>query len=332
MEICEQEKTIQKSGTTVSAEIDVAAKLIKDANGVYVTGSGTSYNAALIAKQILSRRAKTKAESIVSSEFGFVAEGIEKGSVLIAISQSGESADVLDAVSIAKRAGCQIISIVNLPMSSLAHESDVIIKMNCGPEIGVAATKSFTSQLAILYRIAHKIAGTVIDFSDIAKAVSTMLKEHSDIQKIAEEIKNVTDIYVLGRGGHYPIAKEAALKLKELTYIHAEGVLGGEMKHGTLAIMNTSIVAIVINPNDMTHEDTLIGTREIKARGAKIIGISDVKSDVYDYWIKIPATTNKESYPILEIIPIQLLAYYTALGRNPDPDHPKNLAKSVTVR
>ena len=144
-------------------------------------------------------------------------------------------------------------------------------------------------------------------------------------------MKDVTDIYVLGRGIHYPIAKEAALKLKELAYIHAEGVPGGEMKHGTLAMMDSDAVAIVINPNDSTHADTLIGAREIKARGARIVGISDVKSDVYDYWIKVPAA-GRAAYPISEIIPIQLLAYYAALGRNADPDHPRNLAKSVTVK
>lgn len=330
-EICEQDKTIPASGMTASAVIAKAAECLRNAKGVYVTGSGTSYNAALVAKQILSRHARIKAESIVSSEFGFVADGIEKDSVLIAISQSGESADVLDAVGIAKRAGCRVVSIVNLPMSSLARESDMVIGMNCGPEIGVAATKSFTSQLAVLYRIVQKVAGTGIDFAGIAEAASEVLGKRADIQRVAEGMKDVTDIYVLGRGIHYPIAKEAALKLKELAYIHAEGVPGGEMKHGTLAMMDSDIVAIVINPDDSTYTDMLIGAREIKARGARIIGVSDVKSDVYDYWIKVPATGNS-AYPISEIIPIQLLAYYAALGRNADPDHPRNLAKSVTVK
>ena len=330
-EICEQDQTIPESGMTASAGIARAAKRVRSAKGVYVTGSGTSYNAALVAKQILSRHARIKSECIVSSEFGFVADGIEKDSVLIAISQSGESADVLDAVGIARRAGCQVVSIVNLPMSSLARESDVVIGMNCGPEIGVAATKSFTSQLAILYRIVQEMTGTGVDFAEIAKAASEVLGERAEIQRVAGEMKDVTDIYVLGRGIHYPIAKEAALKLKELAYIHAEGVPGGEMKHGTLAMMDSDAVAIVINPNDSTHADTLIGAREIKARGARIVGISDVKNDVYDYWIKVPAA-GRAAYPISEIIPIQLLAYYAALGRNADPDHPRNLAKSVTVK
>ncbi len=330
-EICEQDRTIPESGMTAPEEIAEAAKCIRDAKEVYITGSGTSYNAALVARQILSRHAKIKTEPIVSSEFGFVADGIGKDPVLIAISQSGESADVLEAVGIAKRAGCRIVSIVNLPMSSLARESDVVIGMNCGPEIGVAATKSFTSQLAILYRIVQEITGTGIDFAEISRAAAEVLRDHAGIQRIAEEMRDVADIYILGRGIHYPIAKEAALKLKELTYIHAEGVPGGEMKHGTLAMMDSDILVIVINPDDSTHADTLIGAREIKARGARIIGISDLKSDVYDYWIEVPRA-GRAAYPMAEIIPIQLLAYYAALGRNADPDHPRNLAKSVTVK
>ena len=151
------------------------------------------------------------------------------------------------------------------------------------------------------------------------------------IQIVAKDLKNISDIYVLGRGIHYPIAIEAALKLKELTYIHAEGIPGGELKHGPLALMDSSVFVLIINPNDSTYSDTLTSAREIKARGAKIIGISDIESDVYDYWIEIPKV-DELSYPISEIIPIQLLSYYAALEKDTDPDYPRNLAKSVTVK
>ena len=144
-------------------------------------------------------------------------------------------------------------------------------------------------------------------------------------------MKNVSDIYVLGRGIHFPIAKEAALKLKELTYIHAEGIPGGELKHGPLALMDENVFVIIINPNDSTYTDTINSANEIKARGAKIIGISDKESDVYDYWIKAPKI-DESLYPLVEIIPIQLLAYYAALEKDTDPDYPRNLAKSVTVK
>ena len=144
-------------------------------------------------------------------------------------------------------------------------------------------------------------------------------------------MKDVSDIYVLGRGIHFPIAKEAALKLKELTYIHAEGIPGGELKHGPLALMDENVFVIIINPDDSTYTDTINSASEIKARGAKIIGISDKKSDIYDYWIEIPKI-EEALYPLIEIMPIQLLAYYAALEKDTDPDYPRNLAKSVTVK
>jgi len=332
-EIYEQPETILKSGEKTMDAIDKTTDYLRHAKNIYITGSGTSYNSALIAKQILSKYAKIKVEPIMSSELQFSPDSIEENSILIAISQSGESADVLEAAKIAKKANCKIISIVNLLTSSLAREADVVIGMNCGPEIGVAATKSFTSQLVIIYKITEKLSNNEIkiDFDNISESVSKTLDKPIRIQIVAQKLKNISDIYVLGRGIHYPIAIEAALKLKELTYIHAEGIPGGELKHGPLALMDESVFVLIINPNDSTYADTLTSAREIKARGAKIIGISDVESDVYDYWIKIPKI--KESmYPISEIIPIQLLSYYAALEKDTDPDYPRNLAKSVTVK
>ncbi|RNJ78366.1 MAG: glutamine--fructose-6-phosphate transaminase (isomerizing) [Nitrosopumilus sp. H8] len=331
-EIYEQPETVMRAGEKTADAIKAAASRIRDTKSIYVTGSGTSYNAALLAKQILSRYAKIKVEPIISSELPFSPDIIESGSVLVAMSQSGESADVLEAVRIAKQADCSIISIVNLTSSSLARESDVVIGMNCGPEIGVAATKSFTAQLAILYKLAEQLGGkTGADFGGISESMLEMLENPTTIQQIAGKLRDVSDIYVLGRGIHYPIAIEAALKLKELTYIHAEGIAGGELKHGPLALMDSSAFVIVINPDDTTYSDTLTSAREIRARGAKIIGISDLQSDVYDYWIKIP-DSGEEAYPILEMVPIQLLSYYAALEKDTDPDYPRNLAKSVTVK
>ncbi|MHA7647858.1 glutamine--fructose-6-phosphate transaminase (isomerizing) [Nitrosopumilus sp. S4] len=332
-EIYEQHETILKAGEKSTKEIEQTADYMKHAKNIYVTGSGTSYNSALIAKQIFSKYAKIKIDTIMSSELQFSPDSIEENSILIAISQSGESADVLEAVKIAKQANCKIIAIVNLLTSSLAREADVVIGMNCGPEIGVAATKSFTSQLVILYKIVEKLMnkGITIDFDKISQTVSKTLENPKKIQQIAKELKDISDIYILGRGMHYPIAIEAALKLKELTYIHAEGIAGGELKHGPLALMDSNVFVVIINPNDSTFTDTLTSAREIKARSAKIIGISDIESDVYDYWIEIPKT-DELTYPISEIIPIQLLSYYAALEKDTDPDYPRNLAKSVTVK
>ena len=332
-EIYEQPEAILKAGEKTISEIEIATDHIKRAKNIYITGSGTSYNSALIAKQILSKYVKIKAEPIMSSELQFDPNIIEENSILIAISQSGESADVLEAVKIAKNANCKIISIVNLLTSSLAREADVVIGLNCGPEIGVAATKSFTSQLVILYKIVQKLSNNdiTINFEDFSKSISKTLDNPTNIQQIAKELKEISDIYILGRGINYPIATESALKLKELTYIHAEGIAGGELKHGPLALMDSKAFVIILNPNDSTYSDTLTSAREIKARGAKIIGVSDVKNDVYDYWIEMPKI-NEVLYPISEIIPIQLLSYYAALEKDTDPDYPRNLAKSVTVK
>ena len=331
-EIYEQPDVILRAGETTIEGIEKAVEYIKNAKNIYITGSGTSYNSALIAKQILSKYVKIKAEPIISSELQFTPETIEENSIFIAISQSGESADVLEAVRIAKKLNCKIISIVNLLTSSLTRKGDVILGMNCGPEIGVAATKSFTAQLIVLYKIVQKLSENItINFEEFSESISKMIENPNKIQKIAKELKNVSDIYILGRGINYPIAIESALKLKELTYIHAEGIAGGELKHGPLALMDTDVFVIIINPNDSTYTDTLTSAREIKARGAKIIGVSDIESDVYDYWMEIPKIS-EILYPISEIIPIQLLAYYSALEKDTDPDYPRNLAKSVTVK
>jgi len=332
-EIYEQPETVFKAGEKTLDAIDKTADYIRHAKNIYVTGSGTSYNSALIAKQILSKYVKIKAEPVMSSELQFSPDSVEENSIMIAISQSGESADVLEAVKIAKQANCKTIGIVNLMTSSLAREADVVIGMNCGPEIGVAATKSFTSQLVILYKIVQKLSNgkITINFENFSKSIFKILEDTTKIQKIAKDLKEVSDIYILGRGMNYPIAIESALKLKELTYIHAEGIAGGELKHGPLALMDSSVFVIIINPNDMTYSDTLMSAREIKARGAKIIGVSDIESDVYDYWIEMPKI-DEVLYPISEIIPIQLLSYYAALEKDTDPDYPRNLAKSVTVK
>ena len=330
-EISEQPDTILRSEN--NDQIQQFVNSIKQAKNLYITGSGTSYNAAEIAKYLMSKFAKIKINTVISSEFPFSPDDIEQDSTLITISQSGESADVLEAVRIAKKSKTNILSIVNHLNSSLSQESSLVTGLNCGPEIGVAATKSFTSQLATLYKITDKLCNGCInpDWVNVSAVISQILSNHSRIKEIAKNLKEISDIYVLGRGIHLSIAREAALKLKELSYIHAEAIAGGELKHGPLALMDSNVYVIIINPNDSTYSDTMNSANEIKARGAKIIGISDKESDIYDYWIEIP-TIDEILYPIIEIIPIQLLAYYTALEKKTNPDYPRNLAKSVTVK
>ena len=330
-EISEQPDTILRA--VDNNQIEEFVDNIKQAKNLYITGSGTSYNAAEITKYLMSKFAKIKINTLISSELPFSPNEIEPNSTLITISQSGESADVLEAVEIAKKSNAKILSIVNLLNSSLSQQSSLAIGLNCGPEIGVAATKSFTSQLSILYKITDQLCNGCInpDWEKVSSAISQILSNNSKIKEIAKNLKDVSDIYVLGRGIHLPIAKEAALKLKELTYIHAEGIPAGELKHGPLALMDSNVYVIIINPNDSTYNDTLNSANQIKARGAKIIGISDKKSNVYDYWIDIPSI-DEALYPLIEIVSIQLLSYYSALEKKTDPDYPRNLAKSVTVK
>ena len=300
---------------------------------MYITGSGTSFNAALVGKYLLSKYARISVEPIVSSQTQFSPVYFDSNSTLIALSQSGESADVVETVNIAKECGTEVVSIVNVMTSSLARMSSVSIGLNCGTEIGVAATKSFTSQLAILYKLTDMLSEVMEppNFDQISRQMSRILLDHSLIQKIAKETKGISDIYVLGNGIHYYMAMEGSLKLKELTYIHAESLPGGELKHGPLALLDSDAYVIAINPNDSTHASMSAATHEVKARGAKVIGISYVPSETYDYWIPLPVT-EEIYYPMIEILPLQLLSYYSAIERNSNPDYPRNLAKSVTVK
>ena len=334
-EINEQVETIVKSGRGQESKIEEVSEMLKLAPFIYFTGSGTSYHTALVAKNLLAKYGKRKSDAIVSSEFQYIVNDIERDSVIVAISQSGETADVLEVVKKAKTAGSKIISIVNVPTSSLTRLSDVSIHMNCGPEIGVAATKSFTSQLTILYAIVDSLSGGVIGLEDqkykLQSAVKGLVERQRLIEQIAEEIKDVKDIYVLGRSIHYPIALEGALKIKELSYVHAEGIPAGELKHGPLALIDRNSCILVLNPNDSTFDDVKANAHEIKARGASLIGIGNSPSDVYDRFITIPEM-DEVFYPLLEVIPFQMIAYYLALEKDANPDYPRNLAKSVTVK
>ena len=332
-EIFEQPDTVLVAGNEDNDYLAKVVDLIRDSDHVYVTGSGTSYHISVIAKYLFSRFAGKKAEHVMASEMKYSSRYIIPNSTLFAISQSGESADIIESVSIGKAKNAKIISMVNSKNSSLARESLYSVGLNCGPEIGVAATKSFTSQMAILYKIADKLCDGCLDinFQSVSDAYAKMLNDTSEIQKLAKSIKDINNLFVIGRGIHYPIAKEGALKIKEITYVHAEGIAGGELKHGPLALMDSSTYVIVINPDDDSFVDNISSVHEIKSREAKIIGISNKPDPNYDYWIKIP-TVREDLYPLIEILPLQLIAYYLAIERKIDPDYPKNLAKSVTVK
>jgi glutamine---fructose-6-phosphate transaminase (isomerizing) len=333
-EINEQRKTIVKSMEQDNKNLKKFCDIVTAAKNIYITGSGTSYHSALLAKQIFSK-SKIHVETIMSSEFQYSSDLLDENSVLLAISQSGETADVIQSVKTAKDMGAKVLSIVNIPTSSLARLSDSYLEVNCGPEIGVAATKSFTSQIALLYYVADTIGrksnGISTSKELLIKAVSQVLELDSQIERIANQIKGSKDVYILGRSLHFPVCLEGALKIKELSYIHAEGMAAGELKHGPLALIDNKSIVIVINPNDSTYVDTLSNIHTIKSRGAKIVGISNKKDALYDYQITIPSIS-ESLYPLIEVIPLQLLAYYLSICNNANPDYPRNLAKSVTVK
>jgi glutamine---fructose-6-phosphate transaminase (isomerizing) len=335
-EIHEQPIIVEKVGVQNLDKIEEFCNVLRNSKTLFLTGSGTSYHCALIAKHILSNFAKIHAETVVSSEFQYTVGGIDNTSVLLALSQSGETADVLQAVNAAKHMGAKILSIVNVPTSSLARISDSFLTIECGPEIGVAATKSFTAQLSLTYMIVDTLCNGYLGFKTdkqfLVGALHEALAAENEIHSIAVKLRDARDIYVLGRSIHYPIALEGALKIKELSYIHAEGIAAGELKHGPLALIDGNSYVIIINPNDTTSDSNIASAHEIKARGATIIGISNTPNEVYDIFIKIPFVKCNVIYPIFEVLPLQILAYYLSLVRNVDPDYPRNLAKSVTVK
>jgi glutamine---fructose-6-phosphate transaminase (isomerizing) len=333
-EINEQRLTVTHAGRQEEELMSKFCNILANAKNIYITGSGSSYHSALIFKHMLARFGKIRAETMVSSESQYQLWSMDSNSLLVAISQSGETADVLESVKLAKSQGARILSIVNVTTSSLARASDAFLCTNCGPEIGVAATKSFTGQLALIYNITDRLCKNCLktEKAEFAIAVGNAIADQASIIKVAEQMKDATDIYFLGRSIHFPIALEGALKMKELAYVHAEGIAAGELKHGPLALMDKNTFVIMINPHDTTFNDTLSNAHEIKARGATVIGISDYKDDVYHHCIEIPHLKEEIYYPIVEVIPLQVLAYQMALAKNIDPDYPRNLAKSVTVR
>ncbi len=334
-EIHEQPLTIMKASSRNVDNLKTFCDILRKSKTINLTGSGTSYHSALVAKHLLARFAKIRAESIMSSEFQYDLTPMDSNSVLIAISQSGETADVLQSVKDAKQMGAKILSIVNVPTSSLARISDSFLTIDCGPEVGVAATKSFTGQLSVIYSVIDELCDGCVGYQlsklELVDALNEVLASAAEIEKIANRIADAKDIYIMGRSIHYPIALEGALKIKELAYVHAEGIAAGELKHGPLALIDKNSVVVVINPKDATFQDNIASANEIRARGAVIVGISDEPNEAYDMCIKIP-TLGSIHYPFLEVVPLQILSYYLAVMKNVDPDYPRNLAKSVTVK
>jgi len=332
-EIHEQPETVVRAMMQDPEKLRRFAKAIREADSVVLTASGSSYHAALMLKNRLSREAKIKCDAILAGEFEGQDHFVDDKTVMVVFTQSGETADLLAATKLGRQKGAKVLAVVNAAGSSLARESDEVLLLNCGPEVGVAATKSFTAQLMVGNLIADAVIerNTVGDPRDVSAQVRIMLECEGQLKAIARELSGKSDFYFIARGSHYPLAEEGALKLKELAYVHAEGMPASELKHGTLALIEKGTPVVVIAPSHEGFANTVSNAIELQARGADIIGISDRVEPVFKRCIRIPKAGESVS-AILEAIPLQMLAYYMATERKNDPDYPRNLAKSVTVR
>ena len=332
-EINEQPQTILSASVQDPRKVEEFARAIRKAKSLYITASGTSYHAGLLMKFRLNKEAKIRVDTVVAGELKEHTGFIGKGSVVVAFSQSGETADVLEAVKEAKKNGSKVYSIVNAAGSTLARESEGVLLLNCGPEVGVAATKSFTAQVVVANLVVDAVLGKRKSngFKELSAAVVEALECDEQVRDLAQDYRDRPDFYFVARGYESPVAMEGALKLKELSYIHAEGMPASELKHGTLALIEKGTPVLVLNPSGGLHADTLSNAEELRARGADVIGVSDEKDEVYKHYIRIPRVQPKFT-PIVEAVPLQLLAYHTAVARRNDPDYPRNLAKSVTVK
>lgn len=335
-EIMEQPNTIKAAAVQDEKKIKELSKIINNAYGSFLIGCGTASYAALIGTYFFSKIAKKHINFVVASEFSDHQHFLTNKSLVIAVSQSGETADILEAVETAKKYNTRIASVVNVMGSSLMRKSDFPFLMRAGPEISVVSTKAFTSQLSVLLLLSYATAGKLDEgkklLEQTSKKIEKMLTKEflQDMKSLANILKQSNHIYVIGKGPNYPIALETALKIKEISYIHAEGFASGELKHGVIALIEKGTPCIAIVGNDEHRRDVLNGAIQIKSRGGLIVGISPENNPAFDQWIQVPDCGFAS--PIVNIIPAQLIAYNLAKLLKRDPDKPRNLAKSVTVK
>jgi len=354
-EIFEQPQTIYDclrgrldaiAGTITMSGIQEYADQIMDANRIVMIACGTSWHAGLVAEYIFEELARINVEVEYASEFRYRNPVINKGDVIIAISQSGETADTLVAIENAKSKGAIVLGVVNVVGSSIARTSHGGAYTHAGPEIGVASTKAFTAQLAVLTMIALKIGyekdilqrnrymHLLNGLYEIPEKVAWTLKQNESIKAIAEKYKDARDFLYLGRGYNFPVALEGALKLKEISYIHAEGYPAAEMKHGPIALVDENLPVVFVATKDSYHHKVVSNIQEIKARKGKVIAVitegDDSTAAMCDDVIIVPEA-DEILAPMLSVIPLQLLAYYIGVAKEYDVDKPRNLAKSVTV-
>jgi glucosamine--fructose-6-phosphate aminotransferase (isomerizing) len=353
-EICEQPRTVAdgmrgrllvEEGTTKFGGLRTLKDEFFNAKRIIMIGCGTSWHAGLVGEYIFEELAGVPAEVEYASEFRYRSPIIEPGTIVLAISQSGETADTLAAVKEAKRHGAKVFGICNVVGSSIARETDAGVYIHAGPEIGVASTKAFTSQITVLLMLALALGRTrrvsaaqgrelVTEMSALPGKIQRILMNRERIETIANDLCEHRNFLYLGRGVNFPVALEGALKLKEISYIHAEGYPAAEMKHGPIALIDDDMPVVFIAIKDGTYEKVMSNIQEVRARGGRVLAIAtegdrEIENHA-DQVIFVP-DTHPLLTPLLTVIPLQLLAYYIAVLRGCDVDQPRNLAKSVTV-
>lgn len=335
-EMAEQPDVLERLVETAAGEIEALGQAISDSYGTYMVGCGTASYAALTGSYLFSRIAARHVNFAPGSEFKYYEHFLTPSSLVVAFSQSGETADIIEAMLAARRRGAHLAGVLNAPRSTLGRMVDLRVDLRAGPEQCVLSTKAYTAKVAVLLMTAHALRGTLEEGLRLVRAAAQGLRELltpiwiDRVRQVASEIYQSEHLFVIGRGLSYPTALEAALKIKEVSYIHAEGFAAGELKHGVIALVQAGTPCVVYAPNDETHADVISGAMELKARGGHIIGVGPVADPVFDAWLPTPDVG--DAAPLVQALPAQMLGYHAALLRGNDPDKPRNLAKSVTVK
>ena len=335
-EMYEQPDVIERLALEGEADIRALATAIMESYGTFLVGCGTASYAALSGVYLFSRIAAHHVNFSVGSEFKYHEHFLTPRSLVVALSQSGETADVIESMLAAKGRGARLGALVNAPHSTLDRMVDVRVPLRAGPEQCVLSTKAYSAKVATLLLTAHAITGDYERGKQLILQAANGLREMltpiwiDQVRAVAASIAEHDHLFVIGRGLSYPTALEAALKIKEVSYMHAEGFAGGELKHGVIALVAPGTPCVVYAPNDETRMDILSGAMELKSRGGYIIGVSPFDDQVFDVHIPVPDVG--DASPLVNALPAQMLGYHLALIRGNDPDKPRNLAKSVTVK
>ena len=336
-EVAEQPDVVERLALTAGEAIAELAREIDAASETFLVGCGTASYAAQTGAYLLGQIAGKRVTVVAGSEFQYLQHLLSPRSLVIALSQSGETADIIEAMLAARARGARLGALVNTRNSTLDRMVDVRVHLSAGPEQCVLSTKAYTAKVTALLLVAHALIDRSADGQEAALTAAaglrTMLDDaawRANVARIAERIHRAPHLFVIGRGVNYPTALEAALKIKEVSYIHAEGFAGGELKHGVIALIESGTPCLVFAPNDETRTDVLSGAMELRSRGGFIIGVGSQPDAVFDEFVPVPDAGAGQ--PIVNGLPAQLLGYHAALLLGYDPDKPRNLAKSVTVK